>query len=101
MSVTHIAAQDIVVEGRYLRQRCAWCGAVLLDYDLARVAVPIGQEGPPATWEAGRLVRVDGAFPEVYSLLDMDIDTGPVVDGGGDRMLPDDACALLDPEVTA
>lgn len=40
-AVTHIAGLDVQV-GRYLRQRCAWCGAMLSDYDLARVAVPEG-----------------------------------------------------------
>lgn len=58
--ITHIAGQHITIDDRYLRQRCAWCGAILLDYDLERVAAPIGQEGPPATWPAGALVTVDG-----------------------------------------
>ena len=40
--VVHIAGNDVQVGSR-LRQRCAWCGAVLVDYDLANIAVPVGQ----------------------------------------------------------
>jgi hypothetical protein len=44
-----------------LRQRCAWCGYLLIDYDLSRVMVPTGQEGSgPGAWPVGGLVRVDG-----------------------------------------
>lgn len=86
--VTHIAANDVTIGGRRLRQRCAWCGAVLLDYDLARVAVQVepGEEPrPPATWPVGALVRVDGH----YSAALEDTDE-----------LPDDACASVHDEVT-
>ena len=69
MTTTHIAAQHVTVNDRYLRQRCAWCGATLIEYDLHGVAVPEGQDPTPATWPVGALVTVDG-----------------------DR-LPDDACA--------
>lgn len=77
MTVTHIAAQDIVIGDQLLRQRCAWCGVLLLDYDLTRIAVPVGQEGPPGIWPAGSLVAVDG--PMSWT-----------VDG---NQLPADACA--------
>jgi hypothetical protein len=60
MITTHIAGQHVTIDDRYLRQRCAWCGTILLDYDLTLVAVPVGQEGPPATWPVGALVTVDG-----------------------------------------
>ncbi|MEZ0077383.1 hypothetical protein [Planotetraspora sp. GP83] len=46
-SVVHIAGPDIQV-GAQLRQRCAWCGAVLLDYDLSCVAVPEARTRGPA-----------------------------------------------------
>lgn len=92
-SITHIAGMDITIGGRRLRQRCAWCGAVLLDYDLTRVAVAVepGQEDEPAkmaTYESGRLVRVTGDSPRVFELLD---ETGK---------LPDDACGNVHDEVT-
>jgi hypothetical protein len=79
--ITHIAGPDITIDGeygRYLRQRCAWCGDVLLEYDLARVAVPVGQPGPPATWPLGSLVSIDGPLSTVVEPVDR---------------LPDDACA--------
>lgn len=78
MTTTHIAAPHITVDDRYLRQRCAWCGELLLDLDLDRVEVPIGQPGPPATWPMGALVTVDG--PASWT-----------AGAPGDRM-PDDAC---------
>lgn len=42
--VIHIAGIDVRV-GNQHRQRCAWCGAVIDDHDLSRLAVPAGQ-GP-------------------------------------------------------
>ena len=58
--IIHIAGLDIQV-GSKLVQRCAWCGALLVNYDLERIAVPVGQDPRPATWEIGRLVAIDGA----------------------------------------
>lgn len=77
-AVTHIAAQHITVNDRYLRQRCGWCGDILIDYDLARTAVPVGTDPTPATWPVGALVRVDGPASWVIE---------------GER-LPDNSCAL-------
>jgi len=57
---THIAAQAITIDDRLIRQRCGWCGELLLDYDLARLAVPIGQDPMPATWPPGAQVVVNG-----------------------------------------
>lgn len=84
-SVTHIAANDITIGDRRMRQRCAWCGAVLLDYDFARTAVAGDEWTPPASWPVGRLVRVDGGFSTVLDETDE---------------LPDDACGHVDDEVT-
>lgn len=86
-SITHVAGLVVTI-GPQMRQRCAWCGAVLLDYDLERVAVPAGQDRTPATWEVGALVTVDG--PASY-----------LADDQGDQRLPEDACGRLDPEITA
>lgn len=86
-AVIHIAGPDIQV-GPQLRQRCAWCGAVLLDYDLERIAVPVGQDPRPATWPAGDLVAVDGG-------------ASWVVDHKDGEELPDGACGKLDFAVTA
>lgn len=84
-SIVHIAGPDIHVD-QLLRQRCAWCGAVLMDYDLARVAVPEGQDRGIGTWPVGALVEVDGGASWI---------TG----NEGDR-LPVNACARIDPAVT-
>lgn len=78
MSVTHIAAPEITINDRYMRQRCGWCGEVLVEYDLARVAVPAGTDPRPATWEPGALVTVDGNASWVAEC----------------ERLPDDACAV-------
>lgn len=83
MPVTHIAGQRVIISDRYLRQRCAWCTDVLLEYDLTRIAVPevAGNETAdptPATWPPGALVTVDGH-------------ASWTTDGA---QLPDDACAL-------
>lgn len=83
--IVHVAGLPVTIQGRYLRQRCAWCGAVLVDHDLAAIAVPIGQDPTPGTWTVGALVERDGP---VTSLVE------------GDD-LPDNACALLDPAATA
>lgn len=86
--VTHIAGTDILIGGRRLRQRCSWCGAVLLDYDLANVAVQVepGEEPQlPATWPIGRLVRVLGGASTVLAETEE---------------LPADACGKVDDEVT-
>lgn len=82
----HIAGSNVRIGAR-LRQRCAWCGTVLLEYDLDRIAVPAGQDPTPATWPVGDLVAVDG-----HASWTVDH-----VDG---QPLPDGACAKLDPEAT-
>lgn len=84
--VVHIAGIDATV-GHWLRQRCAWCGAVLIDYELDCMAVPVGQDPTPGRWPPGQLVLVDGPMQALVEH-----------DDGAD--LPGNACALLDPEVT-
>jgi hypothetical protein len=88
MSVTHVAGLDVTVNGRYMRQRCAWCGDALIDLDLAAVMVQVAPGAapePPARWTPGALVRVDGCVS---------------VSLEGDK-LPDDACARAHPDLTA
>ncbi len=84
MSETHVAGLDITVNDRYLRQRCAWCGAIIIDIDLTRIGVPEGQDPRPATWQIGALIRKDGPYRYIVE----------------DEKYPDDACLALDPEVT-
>jgi len=84
--IVHIAGVDVQV-GALLRQRCSWCGAVLIDYDLDRIAVPVGQDPRPATWPVGELVARDGVASYIVEHVD-----------GAD--LPAESCARLDPAVT-
>jgi hypothetical protein len=86
-AITHVAGFRIHVNG-HLRQRCAWCGALLLDYELERTAVPVGQDPQPALWEPGALVEVDGGASWVVSHQE-------------DDELPVNACARIDDTVTA
>lgn len=83
----HIVGPHITI-GPYLRQRCAWCGATLLDYNLDRIAVPVGQDPRPATWPVGGLLGVEGV-------------ASWVVEHEDGALLPEGCCALLDPAVTA
>lgn len=86
-AITHIAGLDISV-GCQLRQRCGWCGAVLIDQDLHNVAVLAEDADKPfPTWPIGALVRTDGCVTSVVEHED-----------GAD--LPDDACGSLDHDVT-
>jgi hypothetical protein len=58
-AVIHITGVPAQV-GPLLRQRCAWCGTLLLDYDLTRVAVPEGQDPQPGAEKVGGQVKVKG-----------------------------------------
>jgi hypothetical protein len=80
--IVHIAGTRVQIDDK-LRQRCAWCGAVLIDYDLASLAVPLGQDPTPATWPEGELVLVDGALSVHVEHVD------------GDD-LPEASCARLE-----
>jgi hypothetical protein len=94
MPVVHITGQAIQI-GQHLRQRCAWCGAALIDYQLDRMAFsidptsdPRGDLDPPAMWPFDSLVAVDGA-------------ASWTVEHEAGTPLPAGCCGLLDPEATA
>ncbi len=89
MSESHIAAQPVEI-GPHLRQRCAWCGTVLLDYDLRKLAyltVTPPEERKPSTWPAGEIIRRNGHLSETVEHKQGD----PV---------PADCCATIDPAAT-
>lgn len=67
--VVHIASQPVQVGSR-LRQRCVWCGAELIDEDLSRIAVPVGQSADYPTWPPGELVAQDGGATYVVAHVD-------------------------------
>lgn len=98
MDVLHIVGLDVQV-GSARRQRCAWCGALLLDDDLTRMAWTLDPDGtdpgPPPVWPIGELIAVDGGVERVVPR-----DAWPDSATPGEKRLPDGCCALLDPEVT-
>ena len=61
--VIHIAGFCVRI-GSQERQRCAWCGAVLIDYDYANIAVALNPDGSVPDvgggFALGVLVAVDG-----------------------------------------
>jgi hypothetical protein len=98
--ISHLAGESITVDQRYMRQRCVWCGAVLIDYDLANISVQIPKDGsepqPPGAWEPYVWVAVaktDGTGAcWVVNVED------EKVEGKG---YPVSSCMALDPAVTA
>lgn len=92
---THIAGLDLEISGRYLIQRCAWCGTTLIAYDYANTAVAGDKWEKPGTYPAGRLVRFkyDGAVAK-WGEVSLSRTFSVVLD---DETLPDDSCALLLP----
>lgn len=69
-SVVHLVGIDITVEGRWIRQRCSWCGVALIDADLSNVMVPEGQARGYPTWKIGTWLRMDEGCPTVYSIVE-------------------------------
>lgn len=76
--MTHIAGYPVRLEGRFLRQRCAWCGIVLLDYDLSTLA-SIDGEGP-STWATGALVEVNGNYSGVIEGTELPADSCSIME---------------------
>lgn len=87
-SVTHVAGMDMTWAGRYLRQRCAWCDAILVDVDLHAVSVPAGQDPTYPTWPVGALITINGPVSTDVSPDPTLLVTPPV---------PDDSCMRNDP----
>lgn len=95
-AIVHIAGHPVQV-GSHLRQRCSWCGGILVDEDLSRIAFEIrdgddkAQEYP--TWPTGALVEVNGLDDSVVTM------TRALEHDDGDPV-PDGCCAKLGPEIT-
>jgi hypothetical protein len=87
--IVHLAAPHVIIDGRYLRQRCLWCGAILIDYDLSRLAYQTTtpeEQRQPATWAPGTNIGMTSG--------------GHSFDMGRPDRLPERSCAYLDPAVT-
>jgi len=63
--VTHIAGIHINMDDRFIRQRCAWCGEVLIDEDISKIAFIGDSDSVLNVWPVGAFVRVDGRFSSV------------------------------------
>lgn len=98
-SVAHWVG-PVVRIGSLQRQRCMWCGAMIDETDLSRVAVQLQPGDPPMLsqdelakrlgyWEAGAFVAVDKTSSVRF-----------LVDHKGDDT-PLNSCCRLDPAVTA
>lgn len=74
-NMIHLAGHPVQVGPRQ-RQLCAWCGFVLLEYDLTLIAVPNKPDGspgdPPRPFEQGVLVQVRSNFQMVVPHKDGD-----------------------------
>lgn len=88
----HVAGPPIQVDS-WLRQRCSWCGAVIINQNLELTAVPVEPDGSAAsypTWEMGAVVAIDGGLSYVVAAPTEEF-----------RMDDYQACCIsLDPEVT-
>lgn len=93
---THLAGSVAEAEGR-LRQRCAWCGALLFDYVLANIAYKSDtpeDEWRPATAEPGTWWHVEGNGGWLLPFEPHESNEGAIA-------IPEDCCINLDPDVTA
>lgn len=89
-SVSHLAGNDAAVTldekgARQVRQRCVWCGCLLVDRRMDT------DEGDDPVWEPGGIVRHDLDADVWYPIPGWDEDKDD---------LPDDSCMLLPLELT-
>lgn len=81
--------------GDVIRQRCAWCGALIDEYDLTRVAIPEGD--PPLVHEDGTPC---GGWTGLVAVAEGSPTVKWAVENPPDGRMPEDSCMALDPEVT-
>ena len=95
-------AGPVVRVRTHVRQRCMWCGATIIDQDVAliNVALAPGKTEEQAradgdldypTWEPGSWVGVDGGVRWVER---------SVADDTPDTPSPEGSCMRIDPAVT-
>lgn len=93
-AISHVPGVAITFGGRHVRQRCAWCGTVLIDEDLTRIGI-IDDDGSGEfpTWSTEGLVRVTTrpGSPTLYESVDLQ---------GENPKVPPDCCMCLPPELT-
>lgn len=103
-ALVHFAAPPLRA-GDVIRQRCAWCGALIEERDLSMTAVQI-QPGETADDARRTLVGDDGTPARGWEgLVAVDVQEGIItakwaVDDPADGRIPVDSCMALDPGVT-
>lgn len=93
--VSHLAGPVVdfqTEQGTVVRQRCQWCGAVLVDECSWLIAVPVGQDPRIPGWEVGRFVDVVAPDNRGGMWSANDWTEGPV---------PETACMRMPLEATA
>lgn len=93
-SITHVAGGTLsysLPDRKITRQRCAWCGSLLIETIQPPFPFPVGLEPKLDTFTPYSLVRVDGSYSENVDL--------PVM-GNGDAVLPEDSCMRIDTAIT-
>lgn len=100
LTITHIAGEVVVSKGRDARivQRCAWCGAVLINETAATFAVspPKAYGTPPPTyplWPAGEMVQLSFEVRAMDSI----VVRREWIEGDGSDEPPADACIRRGP----
>lgn len=97
--LVHLAGPPIRVRN-VIRQRCAWCGAVLQEDDLDRIAW-VAEEGAE---DEHPLIEPDGTPKARWAGLVAVEEGNPTakwaVEESADREVPSDSCMALDPAVT-
>lgn len=96
----HLAGPDLKV-GSVQRQRCVWCGALILEYDLANLAFAVepGEEPPsgPAMYATGVLVLTTGTWPVMSTVVEAVLHPDGIENVFS---IPENSCMALDVEVT-
>lgn len=93
---THIAGIDLEIDGCHLIQRCAWCGAVLLAHDYARIAMP-GEWKKPGAFPIGAMVRFTYAGTVAsFNGVGLSMTAKEVLDPTPEK-LPEDSCCRAIP----
>ena len=85
-AVTHIVGHAVVVQGHLCRQRCAWCGVMLVDVDAELIATT-GSVNYDPFFTIGALLEVESIGP---------VTRWSIVEAHG-GILPDNACTPARP----
>jgi hypothetical protein len=97
--LVHLAAPSVRVGG-VIRQRCAWCGALIDEVDLGRVAW-VAEDGDPGFVDGDGNPRSRWSGLVAVEVVEGVVSSRCAVADPGDGKVPDDSCMALDPVVTS